>query len=221
MKIYVVGSLANPNVISVTKALRDAGHEPFSEWMASAEGADEKWKAYGKAMGWDYMTTLKSKFVQTAFNFDFTHMQQADGCVLVMPAGKSAHCEFGWFVGQGKKAYILFDGEPDRPDLMPPNMATGVYFSLEDLLQALIQSRNTVDIDQPIRPRTLRGFADVGPIEWKGNDDFLPITTKNRLEQRNGHESSDNLFRQIGYPDRWVCPTCGALADGDVCAGCL
>lgn len=142
--IYIVGSLANPRIIEVTKALNETGIKTFSEWYSSGPDADSHWKHYGHAMGWSYMETLRSDFVQTAFNFDFSHMQAANGCVLVMPAGKSAHCEFGWFVGQGKPAYILFDGEPDRPDLMPPNMATAIYFSLEDLINGLKPSVNIV-----------------------------------------------------------------------------
>src|SRR3990167_237573 len=135
--LYIIGSLSNPEVIKVTKRLKEEGIPAFSEWMASGPEADQHWKNYGKAIGWSYLETLKSDFVQTAFNFDFKHMQEADGCILVMPAGKSAHCEFGWFVGSGRKAYILFDGEPDRPDLMPPNLATGVFFDLDSLIAAL------------------------------------------------------------------------------------
>ena len=137
MKVYIIGSLNNPSIIPLTKRLHDEGINAFSQWMCSGPDADQWWKHYGKEMGWSYTETLKSDFVQTAFGFDYRHMKESDACVLVMPGGKSAHCEFGWFVGSGRKAYILFDGEPDRPDLMPPNLATRIFFNTDDLIQEL------------------------------------------------------------------------------------
>ena len=135
--VYIIGSLNNPTIIEVANKLHEAGIEEFAQWMCSGPEADQHWKHYGKQRGWSYTEILKSAFVQTAFNFDFDHMKKADSCVLVMPAGKSAHCELGWFIGSGRKGYILFDGEPDRPDLMPPNLATGIFFNIEDLIKEL------------------------------------------------------------------------------------
>lgn len=137
--IYLIGSLNNPNIVDIENKMHEAGLVTFAQWMCSGPDADQHWKEYGKRRGWSYMDTVKSSFVQTAFNFDFKHMQESDTCVLVMPAGKSAHCEFGWFVGTGRKAYILFDGEPDRPDLMPPNLATGVFFGIDSLIEELLK----------------------------------------------------------------------------------
>ena len=167
--LYIIGSLSNPQVIQVTKRLKAEGIPAFSEWMASGPEADQHWKNYGKEMGWSYLETLKSDFVQTAFNFDFKHMQQADGCILVMPTGKSAHCEFGWFVGSGRKAFILFDGEPDRPDLMPPNLATGVFFDLDSLIAALkpIKWYDASAVDPEILKQTITG-------QWQA---FIPTKT--------------------------------------------
>ena len=135
--IYLFGSLANPRIPELTKQLRDLGHEVFSEWYAAGEGADEKWKAYFKGLGLSYKETLETDFVTTAFTFDLEHMEKADIGVLVMPAGRSGHCELGWMLGRGKRGYILFpDGEPERPDLMV-KLATDVVFSVEELLEAL------------------------------------------------------------------------------------
>ena len=137
MKVYLIGSLNNPNIVKLTKKLHEAGIYAFSQWACSGPDADKWWALYGKEMGWSYREILQSAFVQTAFHFDFHHMKESAACVLVMPAGKSAHAEFGWFVGSGRKAYILFDGEPDRPDLMPPNLATKYFFNEEDLIKEL------------------------------------------------------------------------------------
>ena len=41
-------------------------------------------------------------------------MEKADTCVLVLPCGRSAHLEAGFFVGVDKKLIILLsDGEPE------------------------------------------------------------------------------------------------------------
>ena len=143
--IYIFGSLANPRIPEITNILRDEGHEVFSEWFAAGEGADEKWKAYFKALGMGYKEALATDFVNTAFNFDLDHMKKADVGVLVMPAGRSGHLEIGWMLGQGKKGYILFpDGEPERPDLMS-KLATNVLFSVEELLNELNAQTDLLD----------------------------------------------------------------------------
>jgi hypothetical protein len=46
-------------------------------------------------------------------------MQWADGCVLVLPCGRSAHLKAGWFVGAGKPLWIMLDdASPIEPELM-------------------------------------------------------------------------------------------------------
>ena len=140
--IYLFGSLSNPNIITLTKRLRDEGLTVFSEWHSSGPEADMHWKNYFKELGYSYKEALNSDFVNTAFNFDLDHMKQADIGVLVMPAGRSGHLEIGWMLGQGKKGYILFpDGEPERPDLMA-KLATDVFFSTEELINVLNMQRD-------------------------------------------------------------------------------
>lgn len=137
--IYIIGSLANPVVLDVTKRLREAGCEVFSEWYASGEGADERWQTYFKSLGLTYREILNTDFVNNAFAFDLEHLQKADVGVLVMNAGRSGHLELGWLLGHNKRGYIYFpDGEPERPDLMA-KLATGILFSMEELLEVLKQ----------------------------------------------------------------------------------
>ena len=136
-KVYVVGSLENPKVFEVAEALRNKGFDVFDDWLAAAPDGDRLWQAYCRKRGYSYKQALHSPFVQTAYQFDFTHLKEADIVVLVMPCGRSAHLELGWALGHGKEGYILFpDGEPDRYDLMA-NLATDVCFSVEELLEVL------------------------------------------------------------------------------------
>jgi hypothetical protein len=44
-------------------------------------------------------------------------MTSCDTCVLVLPCGRSAHTEAGWFAGRGKKV-IVYLPERQEPELM-------------------------------------------------------------------------------------------------------
>ena len=58
-------------------------------------------------------------------------MEWADTCVLVLPCGRSAHTEAGWFAGAGKKviAYI--------PEMMEPELMYKLFDAVTDTLDGL------------------------------------------------------------------------------------
>lgn len=61
--------------------------------------------------------------------------QPAITCVLILPCGRSAHLEAGWFCGQGKRCIILTqDGE--EPELMAL-LATDICVSIDEVLASL------------------------------------------------------------------------------------
>lgn len=135
--IYIIGSLRNPKVPEVANALRAMGYDVFDDWYAAGEKADDAWQAYEMQRGTPYDQALKGLAAKHVFNFDHTHLQRADIGVLVMPAGKSGHLEFGWMLGQEKQGYVLFDGEwPERWDQMY-QFADGVFKAPEDLYAEL------------------------------------------------------------------------------------
>lgn len=55
---------------------------------------------------------------------------------MVLPCGKSGHLEFGWAIGKGKPGYILFDGEPERYDVMY-QFAWDVLFHVDEVVERL------------------------------------------------------------------------------------
>ncbi len=57
----------------------------------------------------------------------------ADACVLLLPCGRSAHLELGWFVGQGKATCILHSHEMMEPELMS-KMVDAQFNKLADVL---------------------------------------------------------------------------------------
>ena len=132
--IYIVGSLAGERVELVANRLREAGHVVFDQWRAA--GPKDFWADYAVRNGISFREALQMDFTETAFNFDMKYLSKADVGVLVMPAGRSAGLELGWLLGRGKPGYILYDGEPERPDLMA-KLATGVCFSVEELIEIL------------------------------------------------------------------------------------
>jgi nucleoside 2-deoxyribosyltransferase len=136
MKIYIIGALKNKNIPAFANRLAEQGYEPFADWFAPGEFADQNLRDYATQRGWNYKQALDSHAARFIFNFDKTHIDAADVGIMLWPAGKSGHTELGYMRGQGKPAYILFDGEPDRLDVMHL-FATEVFFSEDDLMQEL------------------------------------------------------------------------------------
>jgi nucleoside 2-deoxyribosyltransferase len=145
--IYLVGSLRDPAVPEIGRALRAAGFDVFDDWHAAGPIADDSWRDYEKARNHSYTEALNGHAANHVFDFDYLHLQRADIGVMVMPAGKSGHLEIGYLAGQGKPAYILFDKEPERYDVMY-KLCAGICFSLDELLEELgneVQSSNGPD----------------------------------------------------------------------------
>jgi nucleoside 2-deoxyribosyltransferase len=136
MIIYLIGSMRNEKIPSIAIELRKHGYEVFDDWFAPGPEADLYWQNYAKQRGQTYQEALYDHHAQHVFAFDKYHLDRADCAVLVMPAGRSGHMELGYMVGKGKPAFVLFEEEPDRYDVMY-QLATAVTFSIDDLLHYL------------------------------------------------------------------------------------
>lgn len=134
--LYLIGSLRNPEVPKIAEQLRFYGHEVFDQWYGAGPNADDCWQEYCRHKGMNFKEALADHGAQHVYNFDRHYLSHSDTVVLVLPAGKSGHLELGWALGQGKKGYILLNGEPERYDVMY-NFATGVFCSLDDLAAEL------------------------------------------------------------------------------------
>lgn len=131
--IYLIGSLRNPRIPEVAAELRGAGFEVFDDWHAAGPHADDAWRDYERARGHDLIEAVEGYAAQHVFEFDYTNLCRADEVVLVSPAGKSAHLEFGWAIGKGKPGIILLDEDPERYDVMML-FADAVVLSTADLV---------------------------------------------------------------------------------------
>lgn len=135
-RIYLVGSLRNPNILVIAKRLRDAGHEVFDDWFAAGPNADDIWRDYEKVRGRTFVEALAGPHAETVFTFDRTNILARDTVVLVLPAGKSAHLELGVACQAGKSTHILMEEENERWDIMY-RFADQVHVTLESLIDAL------------------------------------------------------------------------------------
>ncbi|MCX7010261.1 MAG: hypothetical protein NTY53_23985, partial [Kiritimatiellaeota bacterium] len=93
---------------------------------------DADWKNWTAK---SFVKNLRHPIATRGFNQDFEAMQGADACVLVLPCGRSAHLEAGWFIGQGRLTIILTNG-PTEPELMY-RMAVAVCTDIEDVCDIL------------------------------------------------------------------------------------
>ncbi len=136
MRVYIVGSLRNPEVPLIANAIRAGGHEVFDDWFAAGPEADDYWRTYEKARGRTLKEALAGKAARNVFQFDKANIDASDVVVLTYPSGKSAHLELGYAAGRGKKTYILAAGDPDRWDVMM-SFADGVCDTVAELLETL------------------------------------------------------------------------------------
>lgn len=148
IKIYLASSWRNKHFENVLNMLRVKGYEVYD--FKHPEGKElsqfswekvdndfEKWTCD------DFKEGLKSAEVCKAFIQDFSAMQKADYCVLLLPSGRSAHSEAGWMKGRGKKVFILDLSEKPTPELM--------YLMYDEYLTNIIDLINKIEFEQSIK----------------------------------------------------------------------
>lgn len=156
MKIYVASSWRNPYQPSIVDDLRTVGHEvydfrhpPGGDHLGfSWADIDPDWRQWSAER---YLAALDDPIAQAGFDSDYAAMQWADAGVLVLPCGRSAHLEAGYFNGARKPLWILLEpnefpvpqGE-SNPELMY-KMAAGVYSTTEELFAGInLRARSRV-----------------------------------------------------------------------------
>jgi hypothetical protein len=139
-RIYLASSWRNEAQPSAVERLRAAGHEVY-DFRNPPNGVrgfawseiDPDWQAW-TAENYRYLLTTH-QIAARGYVTDFRGMEWADTCVLLLPCGRSAHLEAGWFAGRGKRLIICTrDGE--EPELMAL-MANHICINLNEVLQAL------------------------------------------------------------------------------------
>jgi hypothetical protein len=120
MTIYVASSYRNKYQPEIIQLLRQLGHDVYDfhtnpykfKWEEISMNLHKDWEPQF------FADKLKNDTkVKNAFQYDYAAVTKADCCLVILPCGKSAHIEAGWFKGRGKKVYILMM-EPNEPELM-------------------------------------------------------------------------------------------------------
>ena len=138
-KIYVASSWRNAYQPEVVKRLREAGHEVYDFRNPEDNPGGFHWSDVSDAwQEWsvdEYISNLHHPVAEKGFKADLDAMLWADSCVLVLPCGRSAHAEAGWFAGRGLKT-IVYIPEKQEPELMY-KIFDQVVGSMSDLQAAL------------------------------------------------------------------------------------
>lgn len=145
-KIYVASSWRNELQQGVVYTLRAAGHEVYDFRNPVAGLGRTGARGHGTAFQWSeidpdwqrwtkeqYRAALDHPVAVAGFDNDYGAMRWADTGVMVMPCGRSAHIEAGYFNGAGKDLFILQPQEAE-PELMY-RMADAICLNLDQLLQ--------------------------------------------------------------------------------------
>ena len=138
-KIYVASSWRNAYYSEVVQRLREAGHEVYDFRNPPSGDVGFKWSSISEDyMAWtpeEYREQLKHPKAVRQFANDIEAMKACDACVLVLPCGRSAHTEAGWFAGRGKTVLALIP-ERQEPELMY-RLCDVVCCTMEELINAL------------------------------------------------------------------------------------
>jgi len=163
LKLYLIGSLRNPEIPKIAGRIRKLGFDVFDDWYAAGPEADDKWRDYEKEREHSYKEALDGYAADHVFQFDKKHLLESNIAVLKLPAGRSGHLEGGVIAGftlavlhlfkkyakrlkgvnmrrEIKKFYIWHDN-PDRWDVMY-KFADGVVYSFEELETELEKIKN-------------------------------------------------------------------------------
>lgn len=139
-RIYLASSWRNEFQPTLVQYLRQNGHQVY-DFRNPPNGIqgfawsviDRGWKDWTAAEYVRQLTT--SEIAARGYLSDLRGMEWADTCVLLLPSGRSAHLEAGWFAGRGKRLIILTqDGE--EPELMAL-MANAIVTGPDELLETL------------------------------------------------------------------------------------
>lgn len=137
-RIYVASSWRNEVQPLAVRYLGNAGFEVYDFRNPSEGDKGFHWSEIDPEWGeWSpekFMGALDSRVAVNGFQKDWSAMVWADACLMLMPCGRSAHLEAGYFVGAGKPLVIMLsDGEPE----LMYKMATTLVVDLDSAAKAL------------------------------------------------------------------------------------
>ena len=140
MKIYLASSWRNEYFPGIVQTLRETGYDVY-DFRNPGDGGDGfRWSDISADwLEWEpqrYRDELiNNPRCDRQFANDLRAMQSCDVCVLLLPCGRSAHTEAGWFAGRGKKVIVHIPVKQE-PELMY-RLFDAVTTTIDELLEAL------------------------------------------------------------------------------------
>jgi hypothetical protein len=140
-RIYVASSWRNEYQPVVVEMLRMHGHSVYDFRNPPNGVPGFAWEAAGMPDRTNLKADIYRQILTTSpicalgYQNDMRGMEWADTCVLVLPCGRSAHLEAGWFAGRGKRCIILTQ-DNEEPELMAL-MATDICISIAEVIDVL------------------------------------------------------------------------------------
>ena len=138
MKIYIASSWRNQIQPVAVTYLQSNGFEVYDFKNPSDKDKgfhwseiDPQWQAWSPEK---YIESLNHPLAENGFKKDWEAMVWAEACLLLMPCGRSAHLEAGYFVGAKKPLVIMVDN--GEPELMY-KMADKIVVDLEGAVSSL------------------------------------------------------------------------------------
>jgi len=126
---YVCGiDAAMVELVKVYDFRNPPSGDPGFKWSSVSEDYMEWTPA-------EYRDMLQHPKAERQFHNDIEAMLACDMRVLVLPCGRSAHTEAGWFAGKGRTT-IAYIPEKQEPELMY-KLFSGVCCSIDELIEAL------------------------------------------------------------------------------------
>ncbi|CAN7238471.1 hypothetical protein LJR045_000948 [Microbacterium sp. LjRoot45] len=149
-RIYLASSWRNAFQPDAVFRLRGAGHQvydfrnPQTPWTSDNLGdnsggfswadIDPDWERWSP---WSFRQALTTDTARRGFENDWTAMGASEVGVLLLPCGRSAHLEAGYFAGAaGKRLYIVAP-VIDEPELMYL-MADRIFGSIDELIASRV-----------------------------------------------------------------------------------
>ena len=140
MKIYVASSWRNEFFPEIVSRLRSEGYDVY-DFRNPGDGGDGfRWSDVSADwLEWEPQRyrheLMNNPLCQHQFGNDERAMESCDACVLLLPSGRSAHTEAGWFAGKGKKVIVHIPIKQE-PELMY-RLFDAVTTTIDELLAAL------------------------------------------------------------------------------------
>lgn len=141
-KIYLASSWRNPHYEGHLSMLRLFGHEVYDFKNPAPKRPGFSWsqiEGFPPVETWgplEMVEVHKTQRAKEGFFSDMSGLKWCDTCILLMPAGRSAHLEFGWACAANKSTHVMLMPEKFEPDLMHM-MADYVHTSFDELIEAL------------------------------------------------------------------------------------